>query len=176
MLLENELSTLTPLLTDPDRTELTGRIDEATAVILQAAKEMSATTSEVIAGSAETATTGAVEADHESSQDMSAAGSVRSPPQLSPVPASWQQPMIHMQPPLSPPHAGQLQQRASEDHLQELPADMSSWNSQEALTCERYSFSFLLTRGVRFLPRHDLPFALYPCFITCRLPPARIIC
>lgn len=49
MLLENDLSTLTPLLTDPDRTELTGRIDEATRVILEAAAEMSATTSEVIA-------------------------------------------------------------------------------------------------------------------------------
>ena len=136
MLLENELSTLTPLLTDPDRTELTGRIDEATAVILQAAKEMSATTSEVIAGSAETTTTAPVEADHDSRQDMPPAGYGRSTPQMAPVPANWQQPMIHMQPPLSPPHAGQLPQMASEDQLQELPVDMSSWNAQEALTCK----------------------------------------
>ena len=132
MLLENELSTLTPLLTDPDRTELTGRIDEATAVILQAAAEMSATTSEVIAGSTETTTAGA----DESRQDMPVVGSVGSAPQLSPVTANWQQPMLHMQPPLSPPHVGQLQQLTSENPLQELPADMSSWNSQQALNCE----------------------------------------
>ena len=110
----------------------TGRIDEATAVILQAAAEMSATTSEVIAGSTETTTAGA----DESRQDMPVVGSAGSAPQLSPVTANWQQPMLHMQPPLSPPHVGQLQQLTSENPLQELPADMSSWNSQQALNCE----------------------------------------
>lgn len=142
MLLENDLSTLTPLLTDPDRTQLTGRIDQATAVILQAAAEMSATTSDVIAGSS---TTGDAKNSYDTRgeemlQMPTAGSSVGSPPHLSPVPANWQQPMVPMHAPLSPPHAGQLQQMAFGDTcnlLQQLPVDISTWNSQEALICEQ---------------------------------------
>ena len=137
MLLENDLSTLTPLLTDPDRTQLTGRIDQATAVILQAAAEMSATTSEVIAGSS---TPGDAKTGHETRGEATLQAPTAGSSVASPVPANWQQPMVPMQPPLSPPHTGELHQMPFADTcnlLQQLPADISSWNSQEALICEQ---------------------------------------
>lgn len=136
MLLENDLSTLTPLLTDSDRTELTGRIDEATGVILQAAAEMSATTSEVIADSVEKQTSVTVETDYENCcEEVLAAGSVGSPRQPSPSPTNWQ-PMMQMQAPLSPPHTAQHQVVSDASQSQQLPADTSSWTAQEALTCK----------------------------------------
>ena len=172
MLLENDIDTLTPLLTDPDGTELTGRIDEATRVILQAATEMSTTTTVVIAtGSAEDG--GGGEEDEPPRLMSPPPGGRREgaeSPQLPPMPIHWQQQQVypygspavmHMPAPLSPDSHMQMQQQMEQQqhHQQQqhpgtawvngitgdfkeadlaemqLPAELSSWNLQHALSC-----------------------------------------